>query len=53
VTVDPNSRTKGYPSIEGYSYKIVNGSLVIETLFTVPETDSKALKGPMDVPLVK
>jgi RHS repeat-associated protein len=53
ITVDPNSRTKGYPSIEGYQYKMVNGQLVIETLFQLPETETKALKGPMDVPLVK
>jgi RHS repeat-associated protein len=52
VEVDQkNSRTKGFPSIEGFAYKMVQGQLIVEILFTVPEQDPSKLKGPMDVPL--
>jgi len=53
VTVGPNSVTKWFPSIEGYAYRIVDGELVIDVLFTKPEEDPEYLKGPMDRPLVK
>jgi hypothetical protein len=53
VAVDPTtSSTKGYPSIEGFAYKIVQGQLIVEILFTVQEQDPNKLKGQMDVPLV-
>jgi RHS repeat-associated protein len=53
VTVDPSSRTKGFPSIEGYAYRMIQGELVIQILFKVPEQDPSKLKQPMDVPLVR
>ncbi|HXO42131.1 MAG TPA: hypothetical protein VN999_11810 [Thermoanaerobaculia bacterium] len=52
VKVDPSGTTKDYPSIEGYAYRIINGELVIQVLFKVPEQDPSKLKGPMNVPLV-
>jgi len=50
VLRDPGSVTKGYPS-EGYAYKMVEGQLMIEALFTVPEQDPSKLNGPMNVPI--
>ena len=52
VTRDPGSVTKGYPSIEGYAYKMVEGEVVIQVLFTVQEQDPSNLNGPMNVPLL-
>jgi hypothetical protein len=52
VTRDPGSVTKGYPSIEGYAYKMVEGELVIQVLFSVQEQDPSKLNQPMNVPLV-
>jgi len=52
VTLDPDSVTKGYPSIEGYAYKMVEGEVVIQVLFTVQEQDASNLNGPMNVPLL-
>jgi hypothetical protein len=51
VTRDPGSVTKGYPSIEGYAYKMVEGALMIQVLFTVQEHDPSKLNGPMNVPI--
>jgi RHS repeat-associated protein len=53
VGVNSNSRTKGYPSIEGYAYRIVQGELVIQVLFKVPEEDPSQLDEPMDTPLAQ
>lgn len=53
VTVNSNSRTKGYPSIEGYAYRIVQGELVIQILFKVPEEDPSQLDEQMDKPLAE
>ena len=51
VSVDPSSTTKGFPSIEGYAYTLVNDQLLVQVLFQIPEQDSSKLKGPMDVQL--
>jgi RHS repeat-associated protein len=51
LTIDPSSKTKGFPSIEGFAYRIIEGALVTQILFTVPEQVPSKLKGPMDVPL--
>jgi RHS repeat-associated protein len=50
--VDPaTSTTKGFPSVEGYAYQVVNGELFIHVLFEVREQDPSKLNGPMNVPL--
>jgi hypothetical protein len=52
VEVDRStSSTKGFPSVEGYAYAMVEGQVVVQVLFTVPEQDPSKLNGPMDVPL--
>lgn len=53
VSLDsPTSRTKAFPSIEGYAYQMVQGELLIKVLFEVPEEDPSDLNGPMSRPLV-
>jgi len=46
------STTKGFPSIEGFAYKMLQGELVVQVLFKVEEQDPAKLKGPMNVPLI-
>lgn len=45
VSVDSSSRTKGFPSIEGFAYRMVNGKVVVQVLFKKKEEDPKDLKG--------
>lgn len=52
VLRDPGSVTKGYPSLEGYAYRMVEGELMIEALFTVQEQDPSKLNEPMNVPIL-
>src|SRR6202035_1486636 len=47
----PSSVTKGYPSIEGFAYKIVQGELVVQIIFKVDEQDPSKLNGPMNQPM--
>jgi RHS repeat-associated protein len=51
VTPNDNSATKGYPSVEGYAYRIVQGELVIEVIYRSPEKTPSELDGPVDEPL--
>ncbi len=48
VTAGDASASKGYPSVEGYAYKIVQGELVIQVLFQQREKTSDELNGLID-----
>jgi RHS repeat-associated protein len=51
VSVNSGSSAKGFPSIEGFAYKIIQGELVVQVLFKVQEQDPSKLNGPLNVPL--
>jgi RHS repeat-associated protein len=51
VTPSDASVSKGYPSVEGYAYKIVQGQLVIQVLFQQREKTTSELNGLVDDPL--
>jgi RHS repeat-associated protein len=42
------STTKGYPSIEGFAYKFVDGQLVVQLIFSFQEHNPSDLNGPVD-----
>jgi len=48
VGIAPGSVADGYPSIAGYAYQIMNGQLLVETLFEIWEQKIDLLEPPMD-----
>jgi hypothetical protein len=42
---------RAFRRFEGFSYKMVQGALVVQKLFQVEEQDPSKLQGPMNVPL--